>query len=415
VSDAQKAVIAGGEAARDSAASLAHAPDNVINQALRGMATRLAERAPDILAANAEDMAGGEAAGLGQGLLDRLRLDPGRMQEMSRQIGLLADSPFPAGLTPLGELPGGPSGGRLRLAERRVPVGVIGANFEARPNVTIDIASQLLKSRNAGVLRTGGAALRSAAALADHVISPAAEAAGLDPRVVQLVRSADREAAVELVRQPGLIPLVILRGSGETTRSLAAEAARSGVRTLAHADGGGVLYLDRAADPALATEIVTTSLDRLGVCNRLNLLLIATQAWDELLGAVLGPVRALGITPSLPPHAHPLGHEWALDSGHEATLTIAPADGPAAAAVLANECTSGLAAGIVTADPAAAGEFLDAYRGTGAFWNATTRLLDGFKLRGVPETGINVDHVPGPRGPVTFQDLCLRQYVVVPA
>ena len=415
MSDAQKAVIAGGEAARESAASLAHAPDNVINQALRGMATRLAERAPDILAANAEDMAGGEAAGLGQGLLDRLRLDPGRMQEMSRQIGLLADAPFPAGLTPLGELTGGPAGGRLRLAERRVPVGVIGANFEARPNVTIDIASQLLKSRNAGVLRTGGAALRSAAALADHVIAPAAQAAGLDPRAVQLVRSADREAAVELVRQPGLIPLVILRGSGETTRSLAAEAARSGVRTLAHADGGGVLYLDRAADPALATEIVTASLDRLGVCNRLNLLLIATQAWDELLGAVLGPVRALGITPSLPPHAHPLGHEWALDSGHEATLTIAPADGPAAAAVLANDCTSGLAAGIVTADPAAAAEFLDAYRGTGAFWNATTRLLDGFKLRGVPETGINVDHVPGPRGPVTFQDLCLRQYVVVPA
>ncbi len=96
-------------------------------------------------------------------------------------------------------------------------------------------------------------------------------------------------------------------------------------------------------------------------------------------------------------------------------MTIAPADGPAAAAGLANECTSGLAASIVTADPAAAAEFLAAYRGTGAFWNASTRLLDGFKLRGVPETGINVDHVPGPRGPVTFYDLCLRQYVVTPA
>jgi glutamate-5-semialdehyde dehydrogenase len=415
VSDAQKAVIAGGEAARDSAASLAQATGDVINQALREMASRLTERAPELLAANADDMADGEATGLGQGLLDRLRLDLGRIQEMARQIGLLADAPFPPETTPLGELAGGPSGGRLRLAERRVPVGVIGANFEARPNVTIDIASQLLKSRNAGVLRTGGAALRSAAALADHVIAPAVRAAGLDPRVVQLVRSADREAAVELVRQPGLIPLVILRGSGETTRSLAAEAARAGVRTLAHADGGGVLYLDRAADPALAAEIVTTSLDRLGVCNRLNLLLICAQAWDELLEVVLGLVRDLGITASLPPHDHPLGHEWALDSGHEATLTIAPADSPAAAARLANDCTSGLAAGIVTADPAAAREFLDAYRGTGAFWNATTRLLDGFRLRGVPETGINVDHVPGPRGPVTFQDLCLRQYVVVPA
>jgi glutamate-5-semialdehyde dehydrogenase len=96
-------------------------------------------------------------------------------------------------------------------------------------------------------------------------------------------------------------------------------------------------------------------------------------------------------------------------------VTIAPADGPAAAAGIANASTSGLAASIVTADPAAAAGFLGAYRGTGAFWNASTRLLDGFKLRGVPETGINVDHVPGPRGPVTFQDLCLRQYVVTPA
>jgi glutamate-5-semialdehyde dehydrogenase len=410
VADAQKAVIACGEAARDAAGSLAGAPDAVIDQALRGMAALLTERSAEILAANAEDMAEGQRAGLGRGLLDRLRLDPARLGDMARQIGLLADTPFPPDSRPAGELPGG-----LRLTERRVPVGVIGANFEARPNVTIDIASQLLKSRNAGVLRTGGAALRSASALADQVIAPAVAAAGLDPGAVQLVRSADREAAVELVRQPGLIPLVILRGSGETTRGLAAEAAACGVRTLAHADGGGVLYLDRAADPALATELVTASLDRLGVCNRLNLLLICSDAWERLLPGVLDAVRGLGLTPSLPPHAHPLGHEWALDTGHEATVTIAPADGPAAAAGIANSCTSGLAASIVTADPAAAAEFLGGYRGTGAFWNASTRLLDGFKLLGVPETGINVDHVPGPRGPVTFHDLCLRQYVVTPA
>jgi glutamate-5-semialdehyde dehydrogenase len=413
VSDVQKAVIACGEAAQSAAASLARAPDEVINQALRAMGTLLGHRAPQLIEANAADMADGEAAGLGRGLLDRLRLDEARIQDMARQIGLLADAPFPAELTPVRELPGGPSG-VLRLAERRVPVGVIGANFEARPNVTIDISSQLLKSRNAGVLRTGGAALRSAVALTDLVIAPAGEQAGLDPGAVQLVRSADRAAAVELVRQPGLIPLVILRGSGETTRQLAAEAASCGVRTLAHADGGGVLYLDRAADPALAAELITASLDRLGVCNRLNLLLISSAAWPELLEPALDAIRARGVTPLLPPHQHPLGHEWALDTGHEATVTVAPADGPAAAAQLANSATSGLAASIVTADPAAAQEFLGAYRGTGAFWNASTRLLDGFKLRGVPETGINVDHVPGPRGPVTFHDLCLRQYVVTP-
>ena len=221
------------------------------------------------------------------------------------------------------DLPGG-----LRLAERRIPVGVIGANYEARPNVTVDVASQLLKSRNAGVLRTGGAALRSAVALFDHVIAPAVAAAGLDPRALQLVRSADREAATELVRQPALIPLVILRGSGATTRALAAEAARHGVRTLQHADGGGVLYLDAAADPAMAAQIIAGSVDRLGVCNRLNLLLVHQAAWDALLPVALEALESCGIAASLPPHDHPLGHEWALDEGHEATVTVAPAEGP---------------------------------------------------------------------------------------
>jgi glutamate-5-semialdehyde dehydrogenase len=410
VSDAEKAVIACGESARNGAPGLALAPDEDVDGALRAMAGLLTEQATEILAANAADVAGAEAEGLGPGLIDRLRLDETRIADMARQIGLLADAEFPPATTPLGDLPGG-----LRLAERRLPVGVIGANFEARPNVTIDIASQLLKSRNAGVLRTGGAALRSAAALLDHVISPAIAGAGLDPGALQLVRTADRQGALELVRQPRLIPLVILRGSGQTTRTLAAEAARHGVRTLAHADGGGVLYADYAADPGMVTRIVTASLDRLGVCNRLNLLLIHSGVWPEMLPVVRDAIRRMGVSASLPPHDHPLGHEWALDTGHEATVTIAEAGGPAEAAEVANAQTSGLAATIVTADPAAAREFLAAYRGTGAFWNVSTRLLDGFKLRGVPETGINVDHVPGPRGPVTFHDLCLRQYVVTPA
>jgi glutamate-5-semialdehyde dehydrogenase len=408
--DVAKLVTACGEAAAAAAPRLAAAPDDQVNEVLRGMAGLLAGKRAEILAANAADVAAGQAEGLGQGLLDRLRLDKARVAEMARQIGLLADAPFPPAETGLSDLPGG-----FRLAERRVPVGVVGANYEARPNVTVDVASQLLKSRNAGVLRTGGAALGSAVALFDQVIAPAVAGAGLDPGALQLVRSAAREGAAELVRRPGLIPLVILRGSGDTTRALAAEAARHGVRTLAHADGGGVLYLDAAAGQALAARLITASLDRLGVCNRLNLLLIHEGSWDALLPPALAALDAAGVTAALPPHAGPLGHEWALDAGHEATVTVAAAAGPAQAAGIANRETSGLAAGIVTADPAAAREFLAAYRGTGAFWNASTRLLDGFKLRGVPETGINVDHVPGPRGPVTFGDLCLRQYVVTPA
>ncbi len=398
-----------GEAAKKGMRTLATADDAVINRALREMARLLTTGAPTVLAANAADVAAGESAGLGRGLLDRLRLDEARITQMATQIELLASVAFPAAAVRLNDLPGG-----LRLEERRKPIGVVGANYEARPNVTVDIASQLLKSRNAGVLRTGAAALRSAAALFDGAISPALSAAGLDPGALQLVRTSDRRAAVELVRRPRLIPLVILRGSGDTTRKLAAEAAACGVRTLAHADGGGVLYIDRSARVDDAARLVADSLDRLGVCNRLNLLLICPAVWDEMLPAVTRVLDKLGIKTSLPPHDHPRGHEWALDPGHEATVTIDMAAGPAEAAEVANAETSGLGAGIVTTDPEAARLFLDTCRGTGAFWNASTRLLDGFKLRGVPETGINVDHVPGPRGPVTFEDLFLRQYVVVP-
>src|SRR6266567_108040 len=243
--DALKAVEEAARAARGTVAGLAGVPDERLDEALRGIAGALGRAAGAVLAANEADMAAARADGLGGGLLDR-----------------------------------------LRLAERRRPVGVIGANFEARPNVVVDIASQFVKSRNAGVLRTGSAAIRSAVALADEVIAPALAAAGLDPAMIQLVRVPGQSSARALVSQPGLIPLVILRGSGDSTRSLAAEAARHGVRTMAHADGGAVLYADARADLAMAERLIEASLDRLGVCNRLNLLLVDPGVWDELVPRV---------------------------------------------------------------------------------------------------------------------------------
>jgi glutamate-5-semialdehyde dehydrogenase len=380
-----------------------------VRAVIDGMARRLASGADAVLAANTADVAAAEGT-MAPALVDRLRLDAARLEGMSGQLAALAALPDIESHVGVRALPGG-----LEVHEVRRPVGVIGANYEARPNVTVDVASQLVKSRNAGVLRTGSAALASALALHEHVIAPALADGGVDPGAVQVLPSPDREAARALVSQPGLIPLVILRGSGETTATLAREAAAHGVRTLAHAEGGGVLFVHRDADPAMARDLVAGSLDRLGVCNRLNLLLIDAERWDAWAPELVAQLEGLGIRASLPPHDHPLGHEWALDDGSEATVTLAPAPTPAAAAAIANAETSGLAAGIVTADAAAAAEFLGAYRGTGAFWNATTRLLDGFKLMGAPETGINVDHVPGPRGPVTFRDLHLRQFVVVPA
>jgi glutamate-5-semialdehyde dehydrogenase len=388
---------------------LANASNEVIDAAVTAMARRLNDSAAEVLEANAVDIAAAEQVGMTQALIDRLRLGAERLADMANQLALLAQVPFPPRDRVLEDRPDG-----LRLIERRRPVGVVGATFEARPNVTVDVASQLVKSRNAGVLRTGSAALRSALALREHVIAPALTDAGLDPGAVQLVPDPRRDSALALVQQPELIPLVIVRGSGETTRMLAAEGARHGVRVLAHADGGGVLYIDTKADPALAVELLVAGLDRLGVCNRVNLLLVADDTSEELYDALLSTVRQRGIALSLPPHVHPLGHEWALDTGREATLTVSRVTDPRHAAQVANQETSGLAATIVTSDEAAAHEFMDSYVGTGVFWNASTRLLDGFKLRRVPETGINVDRVPGPRGPVTFADLYLRQFVVIP-
>lgn len=380
-----------------------------VDAALRAAARLLRDRADDLLAANAADVTAAEANGMAAGLLDRLRLTPERLDDMAGQLEVLAATPEPPTERFVRELPTGE-----RVFERRVPVGVIGAVFEARPNVTVDVASQVLKARSAAVLRTGAAALRSARALVDLVIAPALAENGVPADAVQLVPTPGHAGADALVGLPDLVPLVVVRGSGEVTRRLAALGAAAGTRVLAHADGGGVLYLDASAAEDDVTRLVSDSTDRLGVCNRLNLLLIDAPAWDRLWPVAQLALKDRGIEPSLPPHDHPLGHEWALDAGAEAHVTVSTVAGPVDAAQTAARETSGLAACVCATDETAAHAFLDAYTGTGAFWNTTTRLLDGFKLLGLPETGINVDHTPGPRGPVTYVDLALRQFVVLP-
>jgi glutamate-5-semialdehyde dehydrogenase len=308
------------------------------------------------------------------------------------------------------------------VRELRIPVGTIGANFEARPGVALDIAAQVLKSLNTIVLRTGGAALATVETLVDHVLRPALAAEGIDGGAVGLVRSADRAGAEALVSVPRWIPLVILRGSGASTAALARLAADNGVRTLAHAEGGGVLYVHGSARADRVTAIVDSSLDRLGVCNRLNLALVDREAAGlaaELVAAcegrgvdVVGTARAAAVV-SVPPLAEPIGYEWAGDPERVATVTLDLVDDLVEAAQIANTETSALAAGIVAEDVNAVESFFSLYRGTAAFWHASTRFADGFELTGTPETGINVEWAPGPRGPVTYRDLWLRQYRVV--
>ena len=392
-------------------AAVASLSDDRVADALRRAGALVRERCDVVLRANAGDVA--RAAGnLDAGTLDRLRLDKARVEELARQIETMAEIEPLEREAAAWTLPNG-----LRVSERRIPIGTVGANFEARPNVALDVAGQLLKSLNTAVLRTGGAALGTVTALVDDVLRPALEASGLPPGAVGLVRSADRGGARLLVSMPRSISLVILRGSGETTAALARLAAENGVRTLAHAEGGGVLYVHGSASREKALALAAASLDRLGVCNRLNLALVDREAAD-----VVAPLLALfaekglevrGDVEGAEPLDRPLGHEWASDPERVSTVTIALVDGLDDAVGVANGQTSGLAAGIVAEDEQAAIRFLDAYRGTAAYWNATTRFTDGFELTGAPETGINVDWAPGPRGPVTYRDLWLRQYRIV--
>src|SRR6266852_4586360 len=182
--------------------------DEAVAEALRAAAALVRERREQILGANAADCEG--AAGqLDEGTLDRLRLDGARVEAISVQVEATA------AIEPLErEVEEWTLANGLRVSERRVPIGTVGANFEARPNVALDVAGQLLKGLNTAVLRTGGAALRTVTALVDEVLRPALERAGLPPGAVGLVRSSDHEGARVLASLPQRIPLVILRGSG---------------------------------------------------------------------------------------------------------------------------------------------------------------------------------------------------------
>jgi glutamate-5-semialdehyde dehydrogenase len=182
-----------------------------------------------------------------------------------------------------------------------------------------------------------------------------------------------------------------------------------------------VLYAAPGASSERLAALVRAGLDRLGVCNRLNLALVDRRTRERLpvivgvcseLGIEVRATERAGIDGALPLD-RPRGHEWAEEAERVATITLDLVDDLDEAVRIANDETSGLAATIVTDDEAEAARFLDTYRGTAAFWNATTRFTDGFELLGTPETGVNVDRAPGPRGPVTYRDLWLRQYRVV--
>lgn len=277
------------EAARVATRVVATATADRKNRALHAIAEAVRREAPRIIAANDLDLAAGRENGLSEGLQDRLRLDGARLDGLATATELIASLTDPVGEALRGRiLPNG-----LQLTQVRVPFGVVGAIYEARPNVTIDIAALALKSGNVAVLRGGSAAENTNRVLVD-VIQDALASVGLPPEAVQTIDEFGRQGATELMRARGYVDVLIPRGSAQLIDAVVAESKVPVIET-----GAGVVhvFLDESADEQWSVGIVTNAkVQRPSVCNALETLLVHEKSADRLLPPVLSALRDAGVT-----------------------------------------------------------------------------------------------------------------------
>jgi glutamate-5-semialdehyde dehydrogenase len=395
--------------ARAAARDLATAPRAAKDRALAEAAAALRHRAPEILAANAADVAA--APDLSAAYRDRLTLNPARLEAMARGLEEVAALPDPVGRT-LAEWTR-PNGLRIRRVAQ--PLGVIGMIFESRPNVTADAAALCLKAGSAVILRGGSESTRSATAI-HAALADGLRAAGLPEAAVQVAPTADRAFVGAMLRAAGLIDLIVPRGGkGLVTRVL--EEAR--VPVLAHAEGLCHTYVHAAADPAMARAILANAkMRRTGVCGATETLLIDAGIAPSLLPLLVEDLRALGcdfradararaICPALPAATEQdFATEW-LD----AMLSVAVVDGVAEALDHIRRFGSEHTEAIVTEDAAAAQAFLDGLGSAVGLWNASTQFCDGGEFGFGAEIGIATGRMHA-RGPVGLEQLCTYRYQV---
>jgi len=277
------------DAARVASLLLATANAALKNRGLHAIAVAIVAHAHRIISANDIDIANGRDNGLSAGMQDRLRLDETRLGELAEAVRLVAALVDPVGENVRGQtLPNG-----LRLSEVRVPFGVVGVIYEARPNVTVDIASLALKSGNAVVLRGGSTAENTNRALV-AVIRDALASVGLPANAVQTIDEFGRDGARQLMQARGHVDVLIPRGSADLINTVVAESTVPVIET-----GAGIVhvFLDESADEAWAIDIVHNSkVQRPSVCNALETLLVHEAAAERLLPSVLGALRASGVT-----------------------------------------------------------------------------------------------------------------------
>ena len=396
---------------RQAAAALRTASTEKKNEALHRMADLLLRKDAGIMRANAKDLERAQQKGLSASLVDRLRITEDRLEAMAKGLQEVADQDDPVGrVDATWTRPNG-----LEISRVRIPIGVIGIIYESRPNVTADAAGLCLKAGNAVVLRGGSEAINSNVAIAD-VLQTAIHSAGLPAGCVELIPITDRQAVQEMIKLDEYIDLLIPRGGEGLIRTVKENAT---IPVISHDKGLTHIYLDEEHDPELALKVVhNAKVQRPGVCNALETLLVHAKAAKETLPRIAsdleqagvelrGDLRARSLVPSM---GEATDQDW--DAEYlDLILSVRVVDGLGEALEHIARHSSGLAEAIITTNEENAERFLRDVDSATVYVNASTRFTDGGEFGLGAEIGISTAKIHA-RGPMGVEELTTYKYVI---
>ena len=401
-----------GRNARAASRAVARASTAAKNSALLAMAAAIRERSAELLAANAADVAEARGNGLDAAMIDRLQLSAKGVESMAQGLEQVAALPDPIG--EISDMKRRPSG--IQVGKMRVPLGVVGIIYEARPNVTADAAALCLKSGNAAILRGGKEALRANQAIAACVREGLA-AAGLPETAVQVIETTDREAVGHLIAMPEYVDVIVPRGGKGLIERISKDAR---VPVIKHLDGNCHVYIDEFADPTKALNILDNAkTQRLGTCNTAESVVVARRVAATQLPALAQMLIARGVeirgcaeTQSLVKEAKAATEEDYRTEFLAPIISVKVVAGLDEAIAHINEYSSHHTESIVSENYTNAMRFLREVDSASVMINASTRFADGFEYGLGAEIGISTDKIHA-RGPVGLEGLTSQKWIVL--
>ncbi len=398
-------------AAKKAAAELAVTSTAVKNRALLAMAQALRDRQADILQANAEDMRQAAAKGMKASMLDRLKLTEQRIAGMAEGLEQVAGLPDPVGSV----VGGSRLANGMTVTKVRVPLGVIGIIYEARPNVTADAAGLCLKSGNAVILKGGSEAMQSNKIIA-AVLAEAAEKAGIPAGAVQFIDTSDRQAVTDLIHMNGLVDVVIPRGGAGLIKAVVMNATVPVIET-----GAGVChtFVDASADVQMAMDIAyNAKVQRPSVCNAMETLLVHKDIAGKFLPPMLEKYFAAGVEIRGDERVQAFSsqvlaateEDWSTEYG-DLRLSVKVVDSLEEAMEHIAAYSTGHSECIVTSDYANARKFQLRVDAAAVYVNASTRFTDGFEFGFGAEIGISTQKLHA-RGPMALPELTSTKYLI---